>query len=144
MKTLFEAKLSTKQRKKLSSSSFCGPGRSFPVPDCKHVKAGLSLLGRYKGPGDKNKIRACIYRKAKSMGCFKGKEGDLSPLLSDLDELATIYRDGAISDVELLSLVTDLADSMGMSDLHLSFVAGLVDQGKGDLAIKVMRNHLGR
>ena len=29
-----EGKLSTKARKKLKSSSFCGPGKSFPVPDC--------------------------------------------------------------------------------------------------------------
>lgn len=29
-----DAKLSTKQRKSLKSSSFCGPGRSFPVNDC--------------------------------------------------------------------------------------------------------------
>lgn len=66
-----DAKLNTKQRKALPSGSFCGPNRSFPAPDCKHIKAGLSLLGRYKGPGDKDKIRACLYRKAKSMKCFK-------------------------------------------------------------------------
>lgn len=31
-----DAKLSTSQRKKLKGSSFCGPNRSFPVPDCAH------------------------------------------------------------------------------------------------------------
>ena len=30
------AKLSTKERKKLKKSTFCGPGRSFPVNDCAH------------------------------------------------------------------------------------------------------------
>jgi hypothetical protein len=29
-------KLSTKDRKKLPDSAYCGPGRSFPVTDCKH------------------------------------------------------------------------------------------------------------
>lgn len=66
---LGDAKLSTEKRKGLASSTFCGPGRSFPVPDCAHVTAARRLVGRYKGPGDKNKILACVDRKAKSLGC---------------------------------------------------------------------------
>ncbi|HLD90533.1 MAG TPA: hypothetical protein VI911_05890 [Patescibacteria group bacterium] len=30
------AKLTTKERKKLKKSTFCGPGKSFPVNDCAH------------------------------------------------------------------------------------------------------------
>jgi len=69
-----DAKLSTKQRKSLKSSTFCGPGRSFPIPDCAHVVAGRRLIGRYKGPGDKSKILACIARKAKALGCDSKKK----------------------------------------------------------------------
>ena len=29
-------KLTTKDRKKLKKSVYCGPGKSFPCPDCKH------------------------------------------------------------------------------------------------------------
>jgi hypothetical protein len=29
-------KLTTKDRKKMKKSTFCGPGRSFPIPDCQH------------------------------------------------------------------------------------------------------------
>lgn len=77
-----DKKLTPEQRKKLPSSAFCGPDRSFPVPDCSHVTAALRLLGRYKGPGDKDKIRSCVLRKAKKMGCKvsesakKSKNGD--------------------------------------------------------------------
>jgi len=73
-----DAKLSTKQRKSLSKSTFCGPNRSFPVPDCAHVTAARRLIGRYKGPGDKTKILACVSRKAKAMGCdSKGSKDSL-------------------------------------------------------------------
>jgi len=69
-----EAKLSPKTRKGLKSSVFCGPGRSFPIPDCAHVVAARRLIGRYKGPGNKSSILACVSRKAKALGCDKGKK----------------------------------------------------------------------
>jgi hypothetical protein len=66
---LEDAKLSTKQRKDLPASAFCGPNRSFPVNDCAHVTIARRLIGRYKGPGNKTSILACVNRKAKSLGC---------------------------------------------------------------------------
>ena len=63
------SKLSTAQRKKLKASQFCGPERSFPVPDCAHVTAARRLIGRYKGPGNKDNILACVSRKEKSLNC---------------------------------------------------------------------------
>lgn len=63
-------KLSTKKRKSLPDSSFCGPGRSYPVNDCSHYTAALRLLNRSKySDSTKKKIRACINRKGKSLGC---------------------------------------------------------------------------
>jgi len=67
--TAEDAKIPAKARKGLSSSTFCGPERSFPVPDCAHVTSARRLIGRYKGPGNKSKILACVSRKAKSLGC---------------------------------------------------------------------------
>ena len=76
VKKLEDAKLSTKKRKSLSKSAFCGPSKSFPVPDCAHVTAARRLIGRYKGPGDKSTILACVSRKAKAMGCDTKKAKD--------------------------------------------------------------------
>jgi hypothetical protein len=73
---LADAKLSTKTRKGLPSSAFCGPDRSFPVPDCAHVTAARRLIGRYKGPGNKSSILACVSRKAKSLGCNSSDSGE--------------------------------------------------------------------
>ena len=68
-------KLSTKDRKKLKSSTFCGPNRSFPVPDCKHVGVAKAYLGRSNfSAATKKKIAACINSKAKSLGCTPGKK----------------------------------------------------------------------
>jgi hypothetical protein len=71
---LTDAKLSAEKRKGLAKSTFCGPGRSFPVPDCAHVTAARRLIGKYKGPGDKSAILACVARKAKALGCGGAKD----------------------------------------------------------------------
>jgi hypothetical protein len=76
-------KLSTKQRKSLKDSQFCGPGRSFPCNDCAHVTAAKRLLNRSKfSKSTKDKIRACINRKSKSLGCdSKEKSFDIDELI---------------------------------------------------------------
>ncbi|MHA2062783.1 MAG: hypothetical protein ACXABY_00140 [Candidatus Thorarchaeota archaeon] len=80
-----DAKLSTKKRKSLKGSTFCGPGRSFPVPDCAHVTAARRLIGRAKvSSSTKSKILSCVSRKAKQMGCGGGKSKDSS---EDIDLL---------------------------------------------------------
>lgn len=63
-------KLTTKTRKALPKSAFCGPGRSFPVHDCAHVRAAKAYLNRSRfSKSTKQKIAACINRKAKALGC---------------------------------------------------------------------------
>jgi hypothetical protein len=78
-----DAKLTTKQRKNLKSSVFCGPNRSFPVPDCAHVTAAKRLIGKYKGPGSKSAILACVNRRAKELGCDGKKDSFDNPDLKD-------------------------------------------------------------
>lgn len=51
------AKLSAAQRKKLPSSTFAGPNRSFPIPDKNHAKAALSMIGNAP-PSARANIRA--------------------------------------------------------------------------------------
>jgi hypothetical protein len=65
----------TKQRKNLKKSTFCGPQRSFPCNDCAHVVAAKRMLNRSKfSDSTKAKIRACINRKEKSLGCGGAKK----------------------------------------------------------------------
>ena len=81
-----DAKLTTKQRKRLKSSTFCGPNRSFPVNDCAHYTAALRLIGRYKGPGKKSAIRACIMRRGRALGCKGAKKSDFVELMEKRHE----------------------------------------------------------
>lgn len=66
-----EAKLSYKRREKLPSGAFCGPNRTYPVPDAAHVRnalARLSQFGRRLKPAVRATILACIKRRAKRFG----------------------------------------------------------------------------
>jgi hypothetical protein len=97
---VMDAKLSAKKRKGMSGSTFCGPERSFPVNDCAHYSAAKRLLGRYKGPGDKDRILACIERKGKRLGCG----GDAKSKDSvNVGQFTTDYFD-AFTDEELTQL----------------------------------------
>jgi hypothetical protein len=64
-----DARLTAAQRKALPAETFCGPERSFPVPDCAHYTAALRLLGRYQGPGNKDTIKACIESRGQTLNC---------------------------------------------------------------------------
>ena len=92
---LKDAKLSTASRKKLSSKVFCGPNRSFPVNDCAHYTAALRLLSRYKGPGDKSRIKACIMRRGKTLNCSgASKTAKTKDEVTNMEnELITKYKD---------------------------------------------------
>lgn len=131
---LEDAKLSTEKRNKLPKSSFCGPGRSFPVPDCAHVTAAKRLIGRAKASAaTKEKIMACVNRKAKAMGCGSSKKTDqvqddakttddlnhsrmLRMMLSVLDEDTYYSQEPVLADDEkkmLQSIIKRMASLVG-------------------------------
>lgn len=69
-----DAKLDAASRKKLSSSTFCGPNRSYPVPDCAHAKSAMAYAKKYN---ESSSVMACIMRKASRLGCpFSGGKKD--------------------------------------------------------------------
>ncbi len=73
-----DAKLHAAARKRLPGSSFCGPNRSFPVPDCAHVTAARRLIGRAKASGaTKSGILSCVSRKAKALSCGDSKKDNV-------------------------------------------------------------------
>lgn len=82
-----DAALTTKQRNELPDSAFCGPKRSFPVPDCAHVTAARRLIGRAKlSESQKDKVLACVNKKADSMSCDIEKDQELSEIQKDYSE----------------------------------------------------------
>jgi len=78
------AELTTKTRKRMRATTFCGPSRSFPIPDCRHVAVAKAYLGRSKfSKSTKQKIAACINRKAKALKCNVTKKAKASEELLD-------------------------------------------------------------
>lgn len=61
------AKLTAEARRKLPSSTFAGPNRSFPIPDKNHAKAALGLLHNAP-PAARAKIRAVAMAMLRSKG----------------------------------------------------------------------------
>lgn len=83
--------LTTKERKKLRKTVFCGPNRTFPCHDCAHIASAKTYLNRSKfSLATRKKIAACINRRSKMLGCPKGKpakaKGELDVELSKLME----------------------------------------------------------
>jgi hypothetical protein len=80
-------KLTTKDRKKMKKGTFCGPNRSFPVPDCKHVGTAKAYLNRSNfSAATKKRIASCINGKAKALGCTPGKPAKAKGAWEDLPE----------------------------------------------------------
>jgi hypothetical protein len=123
-------KLTTKDRKRLPASAYCGPGRSFPCNDCSHVGAAKAFLGRSKfSEATKKKIAACINRKAKALGCSGDKkakantesDGDFFPKFIELTyEEKQVYSSDVFEETKLLVGVSiknpgkDLEDCYGL------------------------------
>ena len=89
---LSDTKLDEKALNGLPDSAFCGPERSFPVPDKAHATTAQHVIGRYKGPGNKAEILATINRKAKSLG-------------ADSDNSQVSNNDDSSQDINLVSII---------------------------------------
>jgi septal ring factor EnvC (AmiA/AmiB activator) len=65
-----DAVLSSKARKQLPDSAFCGPNRSFPVHDAAHVRNALARLPQAKNFSSEQKARilSCVRGRAKKFG----------------------------------------------------------------------------
>ena len=114
-------KLSTKDRKKLSKSTFCGPNKSFPITDCKHVAVAKTYLGRAKfSASTKKRIAACINRKAKQLGCDVSKKAKASDELPRFIELSynekQLYSSKAFESTKQL-----VEESIKNPDMELDF-----------------------
>jgi len=61
------ATLTTKQREKLPTSSFCGPGRTYPVPDISHARNALARAAQFATQAEEARIRRCVEKKFPSL-----------------------------------------------------------------------------
>lgn len=68
------SKLTSKQRNKLSKSTFVFPGkRKYPIPDKSHARNALARVSQHGTPSQKAKVRAAVHRKYPSIKMSKKK-----------------------------------------------------------------------
>jgi hypothetical protein len=70
-----DAKLTSKTRKALPTSVFCGPNRTYPVHDKAHAINALARAKQHASPALYSKIKACVCRKFSGLpACGKDEE----------------------------------------------------------------------
>ena len=62
------AKLTAAARKKIPTSSFAGPDRSYPIQDMSHARNALSRVSQFGSSELKSKVRAAVHRKYPGIG----------------------------------------------------------------------------
>lgn len=67
------AKLTTAERKRIPSSEFAGPDRSYPIEDKSHARNALARASQHASPELKAKIRAKVHKKYPGIGKSEGK-----------------------------------------------------------------------
>jgi hypothetical protein len=113
LESIKDAKLSSEQRKKMSSSTFCGPNRSYPVNDCGHAKSAMAYAKKYN---ESSSVMACIRRKAARLGC-PFSDGKKSDSVQDFGQFVLDYFD-SFSDEELSQMNLGLQASMKERNLN--------------------------
>lgn len=67
-------KLTTKQRNRLSKSTFVFPEkRKYPIPDKSHARNALARVSQHGTASQKAKVRAAVHRKYPSIKMSKKK-----------------------------------------------------------------------
>lgn len=68
------AKLTPKQRKSLSKSTFAIPStRSYPIPDRSHAQNALARVAQNGTPAQKKQVKAAVAKKFPAMSKAKPK-----------------------------------------------------------------------
>ena len=81
--------LSLEDREALEDAVFCGPNRSFPIPDCAHAVGAKELIVNAKFSEEiKDKLIAMIDEKAESLEC----DSEVNNLKSELEDLKIMYK----------------------------------------------------
>lgn len=118
---LEDAALTTEQRKKIPTTLFCGPGRSFPVNDKPRVRNALSRLPQSTrfSPAQKARILACIKRRAKQLGVDVGGESKKDAVIVNDPAADTIVKTLAKENNRLEARVRQLEGAAREQDAEI-------------------------
>ena len=108
--------LTTEEKKGMKSGTFCGPNKTFPIPDCKHAATAMAMLNfpgvvKKYSPASRSKIASCVRGKAKTLGCPMSKKAKDSEKVEQPDDSIELNWTDAQKD-EILAMDNDFADVM--------------------------------
>lgn len=66
------ARLTTRKRKHLPTSSFAGPDRSYPIPDASHARNALARVSQFGTPELKARVRRKVHERYPEIGRMEG------------------------------------------------------------------------
>ena len=80
----------SKARKEMKTT-FCGPNKTFPIPDCKHATIAMAMLNfpnvkKKYSSSVRAKIASCVKARAKTLNCPMAKKKDSESIIAKLDE----------------------------------------------------------
>jgi hypothetical protein len=112
----FDAKLTSEQRNKLKESTFCGPDRSYPVPDKAHAVNALARAKQHASSELYSKIKACVCRKAnQSSWSLPACDGDDANLIEAETEWTDELRQEALEKESLImgwEVIDEISDNV--------------------------------
>ena len=136
---LGDAPLTPAQRKKLKSATFCGPNKTFPIPDCKRAATALAMLSWPKvkakySESVRAKIAACVRAKAKKLNCPMAKEDshpnqEINNLEATIAQMRIVIEKSNEKIVDLLGEIKKISTEPNRPIKDLSSVSepGLTD-----------------
>jgi hypothetical protein len=74
------APLTTKARNALSTKSFAGPDRSYPIQDASHARNALARVSQHGSPEVKAQVRSAVAKKYPGIGQARPQFGPLREL----------------------------------------------------------------
>ena len=134
---LSDAVLSSKSRKQLPDTAFCGPNRSFPVHDAAHVRNALARLPQAKNftSEQKSRILSCVRARAKKFGVKVSADqleyNNLVELLDKKDpDLDAKPPEGETDDQKLRRLEDQLGSAKAKIKDQDATISRLMDEQK--------------
>jgi len=113
-----EAVLTTKTRKALPGTAFCGPERSYPAHDMAHARNALARVSQFGSPALQKRVRACVYRKFPGLKARKQARENINENFSE--NLVFSFNEKNIDEQNRLVRVCALAPCISKNNRYYS------------------------
>lgn len=130
-------KSGSKERQAMKGT-FCGPNKTFPIPDCKHAAVAIAML---QWPRIKEKysssvrarVTSCVRARAKTLNCKMSKKKDDSEV-----DVKVIQKEIESLKAQVVDFETKTQEKDGQIEAANKEIKGLKDNSKRMIAEKIV------